>query len=500
MNERAARRSNDPSGSGRAAPAVTRRRALQLGAVAAAGTALSAAPVSRPAYAASTQTVRVSGTADGVSPAFIGATEGNVRFDVADLQDAGINTYRIYGGMSRWEQSDDDGGYGTPAIADIKADPNVVNWTWWDNAMTSPPGGSDYWWSGDAGLWQGNARTIFSELQRAGVRPVLTLRNVDNNKRPTWAPNPPVTPGDWNEWWQHVFATVYWLNVRNNYGVDDYEVHNEPDNRGQGWAGTESQYFQLVQYTADAIRWVYSTYLPGRTPHIYAPVTTGGSSWPLDALQQIPADFDTVDIHTYNSDISGYVQQVHGWMNSTGHGDYPLWLSEWGTYRGGYDNASTGVKLIINNLIRMSGGPNDHVDGSHLFTFYDWNGFNGGFQNFQGLVDANGTRRASFYALRMAVRALLGARPTYSSTTSNSNLRAITSRDAGGSIYLLVTNTAANMTYPVDADLSALLGNANGTMWQVDQAHADVAVGSPALTNGHVSFSIPGGAAVLLRF
>jgi hypothetical protein len=38
--------------------------------------------------------VSVSGTQWGVSTAHIGATEGNVRFDVADLQDAGINTYR----------------------------------------------------------------------------------------------------------------------------------------------------------------------------------------------------------------------------------------------------------------------------------------------------------------------------------------------------------------------------------------------------------------------
>ncbi|NJM63444.1 MAG: hypothetical protein HC849_30005, partial [Oscillatoriales cyanobacterium RU_3_3] len=27
----------------------------------------------------------------------------------------------------------------------------------------------------------------------------------------------PRTEADWNEWWEHVFATVYWLNVRNDY-------------------------------------------------------------------------------------------------------------------------------------------------------------------------------------------------------------------------------------------------------------------------------------------
>ena len=54
-------------------------------------------------------TITVSGTPWGVSTCYIGATEGNVRFDMADLQEAGITTYRIYGGMHRWEWQDDDG-------------------------------------------------------------------------------------------------------------------------------------------------------------------------------------------------------------------------------------------------------------------------------------------------------------------------------------------------------------------------------------------------------
>jgi len=492
-------KSGPEAGGQRRERVVSRRHALGLGAAIAAGAAAGEWPA-LPARAAGPQPVVASGTPSGVSPAYIGATEGNVRFDVADLQDAGINTYRIYGGMSRWEWQDDSSTYGSPTIDQIKADPSVINWAWWDNAMTTPPNGSDYWWSGDTGLWQGSARTIFSSLQSAGIRPVLTIRNRDNNNNPSWSPNPPVTAADWNEWWEHVFATAYWLNVRNNYGVDDYEVHNEPNNSKQGWGGTEADYFSLVQHTADAIRWVYSTYLPGRTPHIYAPVTTGGSSWPLDALQQVPTYFDSVDIHDYNSDVSSYVETVHGYMNSTGYGGYPVWLSEWGTYRGGYDKAATGIQLIINNLIRMSGGPNDQVYGSHVFTFYDWNGFSGGFQNFQGLVDINGNKRASYYALRMAVRALLGSRQTYATTTGTSNLTAITARDSAGSTYLLLTNTAASTTYPVDADLSAIVTSGTGTMWQVDATHNDVIVGSPALSGGHVSFSIPAQAGVLLKF
>jgi hypothetical protein len=245
-------------------------------------------------------TIVVSGAQWGVSTDYIGATEGNVRFDTSDMTDLGINTYRIYGGMSRWEWQNPYATYGAPAIDQIKADPNVVNRAWWDNAMTIPPNGSDYWWRGPSGLWQGNARTMFAGLQSAGIRPVLTLRNRDNNGNPAWAPNPPVTADDWNVWWGHVFSTVYWLSVRNSYNVDDFEIHNEPNNAKQGWGGTESQYFTFCQYTHDAITYVYNTYLPGRSYSMYAPVTSGSSGWANDALQQVPQYFDSVDIHDYS--------------------------------------------------------------------------------------------------------------------------------------------------------------------------------------------------------
>src|SRR5215510_15655870 len=149
---------------------------------------------------AASATITVSGTPWGLSTCYIGATEGNVRFNVADLQAAGMNTYRIYGGMSRWEATDDDGVFGSPSIAQIKANVNVIPWSFWDNVMTTPQDNSDYWWSGTPGTtWQGNARTIFQSLKDAGIRPVLTIRNVDNNDNPAWAAqlNPPNTTADW---------------------------------------------------------------------------------------------------------------------------------------------------------------------------------------------------------------------------------------------------------------------------------------------------------------
>jgi hypothetical protein len=445
-------------------------------------------------------TITVSGTPWGPSTCYIGATEGNVRFDIDDLVEAGLTTYRIYGGMSRWEWQDDDGVYGQPTIEAITADPNVINWSWWDAAMTTPPQGSDYWWSGQGNVWQGNARTIFRDLQTAGIRPVLTLRNVDNFGNPAWAQalNPPSSPGDWHEWWAHVFATVYWLNVRNDYRVDDFEVHNEPNSAGQGWGGTLEDYYALIASTRDAIRHVYETYLPGRTFRVYAPVT--GGTWPRDAMIHAGEVFDTVDVHNYNADITGYTSQVRGWMAQYGKADAELWLSEWATYRGGYQAASVGVTTVLNNLIRGASPGNTHIDGSHLFTFYDWSGA----QPFQGLVGPAGTRLASFYALRMGMRALNGTRhgckTTYQSTTSQGNLLAITTTEAGGPPSLLVTNSAKNTAYTVDANLSALLTSGTGTAWQFDATHHDILVGQRPLRNGHVTFTVPAMAAILITF
>jgi hypothetical protein len=474
---------------------ISRRRMLALGA--AAGVAALEFP-SR-ARAANSATITVSGTQWGVSTAYIGATEGNVRFDIGDMQDLGINTYRIYGGMSRWESQDDDGAYGTPAIANIKANPNLVNWAWWDTAMQNPPGGSDYAWSGSSGLWQGSAATIFGALKSAGIKAVLDIRNHDNYGNPKWAPNPPTTTADWNEWWEHVFATVYWLNVRNDYRVDDFQALNEPNSSQQGWGGSEQQYFQMVQYMRDAIAFVYKTYLPGRLPTLHAPVTSSGSTWPLDALQQIPGSFNVVDIHNFNTSVTNYDEQVNGWISSTGHSNYPLWVSEWGTYRGGYQNTKTGTFTLIANLIRGSQAGQDYVTGSHLFSLYDWNGFGSVSQNFQGLIDGSGNRRASYYGFRMGIRALIGARPTYQSTSSTTDILAITTKDSAGHVYLLIANISKS-TYNVTADVSQLLTQGTGTMWRFDSTYLDTVVASPTLVNGKLSFSIPSWGSVLVKF
>jgi hypothetical protein len=434
----------------------------------------------------------VNGKQWGQSTCYIGATEGSSRFTIADLEDLGINAYHIYGGMSRWEAQDDSNTYGYPTSAQIKANPNVINWKQWDTVMTNPPSGSDYWWE-PAPRWQGNARTLFSELEAAHITVVLDLRNRDDQNQPAWSPNPPVTTADWNEWWEHVFATVYWLDVRNHYNVTDFEVLNEPNIPHQGWTpqATEAQYFTLMEYTYDAINYVFHTYLPGQTYHILAPATSGGN-WPEGILQHASHYFDSMDIHAYGNFQQG-VQIVHHVMSSAGYSNEPLWITEWGSYQRSYNSAPFGISLI-NDLITGSSPGNDYVYGSTIFALYDYS------TNYDGLIDYKGNRRIDYYALRMGIQALQGCRPTYQSSVNSKDLLAITTVDASNNIYLLVTNKNAQAAYTVKADLSALRMQATGTMWQFDANHLDSVVGTPSLINGTAAFTIPANSAVLLRF
>jgi hypothetical protein len=293
---------------------------------------------------------------------------------------------------------------------------------------------------------------------------------------------------------------VYWLNVRNDYRVDDFEIHNEPDNAGQGWRGTRAEYEAFARLTAEAVRYVYRTYLPGRTPAIYAPVTVEGSDWPASMMRNVPEAFDSVDVHNYSWYAQDYVSQVRAWMNANGFAGAPLWLSEWGADEPWYTAPRTGVGLIGSNLIRLS-SPGSYVDGSHLFPFYDWGGTpDVPRTQFQGLINREGERRTSFYGLRIATRALQGCRPTYQSTTSEANLTAITTKDGSGAVYLLVTNASETTSYVATVDLSALKTTGKGKEWRYDATHPDVLVGTPVLTDGHVTVLLPATSTVLLKF
>jgi len=94
---------------------------------------------------------------------------------------------------------------------------------------------------------------------------------------------------------------------------------------------------------------------------------------------------------------------------------------------------------------------------------------------------------------------LVGGRPTYPVTSSIRNLLSVVTEDSSGHYYLIADNSGSPGV-TVTADLSALITSGTGTQWEFSSQNNDVVVGSPTLSGGHVTFSIPAGATELLKF
>ncbi len=340
-------------------------------------------------------------------------------------------------------------------------------------------------------------RSVFADLKRAGIRPVISLRNRDIHLQPSWSPAVPRTKADWNEWWEYVFAIAYWLNVRNDYRVDDFEVLNEPDIRGQGWTGTREQYFEMVKWTNNALDHLYRTHLPGRTYHLHAPVTAG-PRWVPSLLAQVGDQFDSLNVHNYAWwDKGKFVRRMHRHLAESGRAHYPIWLSEWATYEVSYDLLHMAL-AVVENLIRFSQPGDDYVYGSHIFSFYDW--IYEEKPGWGGVITKDGTRLATYYSLRLAIRALSGAKPTFQVTTDAPDLMAIATKDADGKINLLLLNSSETVSYHIRADLSGLLEDGTGTIRRFSAQARDEVIGQTSAAQGLSQFPAPPRSATLVTY
>jgi hypothetical protein len=430
--------------------------------------------------------VTVTNTVIGQTEENVGAVEASSIFDIAKITDLGIKNYRMYFGMERFEVNDDDGVYGSPTIAQIKANPNIIPWAVWDSYFTRDDA---YWWCGTGTIAETtySVKDILTAICGAGVKPVITLRNVENNT-PAWVfsnLNPPTTQEAWNEWWEFVFAMVYTINVRYGLTCDDWECLNEPDKGGQlyGWGGTQADYITFMRQTHDAIQYVYDTYLH-RPFKLYSPAAAGANTWITNSLINADDVVDVVDWHRYG-DPSVNAVTVNGWIsqyNSDGIIE-PQYLGEWGSYRGAFGTVADALSYA-NQLRNHSKPGTGYIASSAIFSMFDWS------TSCTGLVGANGVPNPPYYSLRLMIRGTQGAKTMYQ-VTGDTTLQELAAKDpVTGTIYVEFFTGTAGAT--VNLDLSAL-GATTGTVTfrQYSATYADVVTGTGTLSAGKVTFTVP---------
>ncbi len=148
-------------------------------------------------------------------------------------------------------------------------------------------------------------------------------------------------------------------------------------------------------------------------------------------------------------------------------------------------------------MIRCSRPGNDYVYGSHIFSFYDWV-YEAG--PHWGLITGEGKPHATYYAFRMAIRALQGAKPTFQAAADSPDLLAIATKDPDGKINLLVLNWSETVSYNIRADLSGLLSDGTGEIRQFSADVRDEVVGQTTITDGVSDFAVPHYSVVLVTY
>lgn len=426
-----------------------------------------------------------------------GANEGCGRFNISDLTELGITNYRVYGGASRFEPVDDGGAFGSPSIAEIKANPAVINWAAWDTQFNRTDG---YWWAQKPNQANVQAASMFAQLNTANIDVVFAIRPRDNSNTPTWMPAVPVvTPEERAEWWEHVFATVYYVNVRNNWNIDRWEIHNEPNQTGQGWAnngGDSTEYVEFVKLTTDAINYVYTTFLANRSHNIHAPVLSGNpnrTKWAPEVLNGSDTYFDVFDYHWYGNNQTS---TAHAYIDTLVANNpdgvlEPMWNSEWGTYNSSYNTVSDALNYG-DQLMQMS-DPTSWVMGSDIFSMYYWG-------TAEGMVRDDGTRQETFYSMKTLLAALNGGKQIFTITgTLPGGVKMMATKDATGFYLAVINRGTGSATQSLTVNVSAHRTTGTGTLTEYSATRKATVAANPVVSGGNVTFTSPANSIVVLR-
>jgi len=374
--------------------------------------------------------------------------------------------------------------------AKIKKDVGVIDWDEFDNDFKD----SNY------AAWA-------AAMKADGI----TILQGFSNKFYNWNETPVSSQSEKDKLWMHAFAVVYQMNVRKKLGIDHWVVGNEPNWASEGFYKDETDsvkrrdlYVLYAQVVRDAIQYVYTHYLSGRTARIHGPVTTTASTWPEYFTKNHPELFNVLDFHNYDADHSS-VNSVMVKANQTTK--YPVWISEWGQFgklnktsadASNYNLIDFSIKTILNNMIQDS---KNGFEGTILFRIKDNKQSN---QNnewrYNALVSQTDVPRRAYYAFRMGIRALGGARQIYKTTSTKSSLQVMTTQDPKDqSLYVLLTNKDSS-SYDFDLDLSAWMAQGTANLWLFDDSINDeLQKNAISFSSGRIQSKISGTSAMLFK-
>lgn len=418
-----------------------------------------------------------------------GVCNGIGRWNTNDIKDLGMNTIRWWTGFYNFAPVDPDGVYGKNTPAQIKANPNLINWSAYATQFnrTDP-----YFY--DTGYT--NAMTgvsmaqMIQDCKNNGLEVMLGLETHMSTGEPAWLTKIPVRDtASRNEVWEFAFAMVYYTNVLNDWRVDHWGVENEPDATTEAWrslGGTMAEYYQYLSICRDAIDYVYNTYLGGRTHYVHGPVSSD-YVYCEPALQQADADFNVVDYHRYYdmlqlADVWGWIQQ----NNSDGFLE-PIWLSEWGLLYDQYD--FTNSMMEIGYFYEMETVTRGHVLGSHLYSLSPW--IYPGPWTSPYLIADNGSKTEMYHAVKTFLTAAGRGRDVYNVTGSApANSQILATKDANN-IYFLVINQSGT-TNTINLNVSAHVSSGTASVMEWSSSYKATVSQTPAVNSGTVSITSRG--------
>jgi hypothetical protein len=309
----------------------------------------------------------------------------------------------------------------TPGLTalQVKESPNLVPWADWDVAMN-------------------RYRKPFAELTKTGSGVLIVL------------PLPPMlnarlalqTPEQRNAWWIKIYAFAKWLNVRNRFGWNRFEL---PISSDRVSSIPETDYIEALKIVRNALEAAFaplsSHFLLLGPAAPFAQVESDvsiseGKGLVYDVLEtgQEGVNVASAAIDGFGDEALKAVREIHDRARAGARGPVPVWVTSWNP---GSKEPSVSASTVISTMIRLATPGENHVDGLVLDP--------------TSSKDASVRNAASF-----ALKALGRATSVYRTASTSGEVVALATRDEKRNLYVLITNTG-QVSHSVNLDLQSLL-------------------------------------------